>query len=361
MFRAQWRIFGWLLISLGIMGDVMGGLALLQRPAPEGLILHLGSILVWSVGLFLSDMRRSGEEESVSREAGQPISWIERPNMIPIMLGLCLFPGLGVLGYGLACVIARLTKRPRLQPLADEEETDYTDLLAGITTDAAASLNARASREVRPLIEVLNGTGFDTRQTALNLICREPGPLALALARRMLSDPDPDGRMLAAVAVSRMEAGFSEQLRAITERLEREPLVAEYPAQLGQLYAEYARADSPNAANRRFLLVQARRAFEQALTLEPARSDIRTSLVEILIALGEEQPAWDEAMILLAQCPDQAAGYMRSIEVAFCQRKFEDIAVLARLALAALPNTSEMPPTLKWWLEVDAQGEEVAE
>lgn len=353
----HWNILSILLIGVGATGDVIGGLTLLQHHTLQGLILHLGSVLVWSAGCFMPHIWRPSKAEDGQARTSLCISILDGQNTIVILLGLCLFPGLAALGFILAWAVARLTNRPRRHKLAEDEEAEFADPLAEIVAAASAPAPSLANLEIRPLVETLSAADFETKQAALDLICREPGPLALALARRLLPDPDPDVRTLAAVAVARLETHFSASLKSATARLESEPGIAEHYASLGQLYARYAQADTGNPANRQFFLVQARQAFERAIALEPVQDDIRASLVEVLMALGEEQQAWDEVMALLARCPNKSQGYLLGMEIALRRRKFWLVTGLAWQARAALPDSNEVMPLINWWYEVNVQSE----
>jgi hypothetical protein len=323
-----------LFIVVGITVDVVAGIAILGNYVVEGFALHLAALLIWTVGLTCP---------------GRPSSLRDGRFTVAIVLGALLFPGLGTLGYAFGFGLAQFLGRHRQQATIFEEESFLSsDRLTEIHATVTAP-HPLVEMETQPLEEILAKPDLDAKRAALNLICREPGARALSLARTLLADPDSDVRALAAVAVSRLESHFNELLRAVLARQESQPEVAERYAETGYLYYQYAQAEPISSANRRFYLAQARKSFEKAVSLERSRYDYLISLAEVLTDQAEAPQAGGVAARITAADPKNSTGYLLGMEVAFRQRRFDEVIVLAQRACQVLAEDDEALPTMKWW------------
>jgi hypothetical protein len=336
------QAIGLLLIIAGALGDIAAGLALLEHHTWPGLALHVPSALVWVAGfVLLGRDRGAGPGSGVGR--GEPI--------VAILLGLVLFPGLGTVGGLLALGAARLVGRPRPFEREAPDGAGARDPGPAIDFDSSLPLHPLVELETQPLAEALRKPHTQVKCAMLELICREPGPRAITLARSMLAEPDPEVRALAAVAVSRLEAHFADQLKQAVQRRDREPQLAGRHSALGHLYEQYARQGTADPATRRQYLLQARQAFEQASALDPARQDWLQPMAEVLLLLGENEEAWAAITRLLSARRSDSGGYRVALEIALSQRRIDRMADLVAAAGAALDESDTLRPGLNWWLE----------
>jgi hypothetical protein len=324
-----------LFIVVGSTVDVVAGIAMLGNYMVEGFALHFAALLIWTVGLTCP---------------GGPGSLRDGRFTVAIVLGALLFPGLGTLGYAFGFGFAHFLGRHRQQAAKFEEEFFLSsDRLTEIHATVSTPPHSLVEIETQPLREILAKPDRDAKRAALNLICREPGARALSLVRTLLADPDSDVRTLAAVAVSRLESHFNELLRAVLARQESQPEVAGHHAETGYLYYQYAQAEPTNSANRRLYLVQARKSFEKAVSLEQSRYDYLISLAEVLTDLGEAPQAGGISARITAADPKNSTGYLLGMEVAFRQRRFDEVIVLAQRACQVIAEDDEVLPMMKWW------------
>jgi len=239
--KVYWRVFSFLLIGVGLAGDVTAGFVILGHQVLRGATLHLAAVFVWSLGIAVGGIRRPTGTEDVARShpgqlAGEYriiLTRLNEAHITPtIALGLCLFPGLGPLGFTSAFGIAYGLAGHKQTATNEPAEFAFLELEAEIRDAIQAPLHPLVELEVQPLVEILNTTDFNAKRAALDLICREGGSEALSLARSLLTDSDPEVRGLAAVAVARLEAHFSEQLKEARQDKSSQP--AEYYAAIGR-------------------------------------------------------------------------------------------------------------------------------
>lgn len=360
--RFYMPVFRLLLVGVGIAGDVIAGLAMLQHQVLQGMTLHLSATLLWIVGVVILGVRRPAGTDVVEQNQSLLGKLATRCLINPadahsgqitatFALGLILFPGLGPLGCTLAFGLADFLGRPKPMTANRQTEPAASDLLLEIGRVVKSTAEPRGEVDIQPLVEVLAKPDCNMKRRALEMICREPGSRAMSMARHVLTDPDPDIRALAAVAVGRMEAHFSEQLKASVARLESRPQTAEYHGAVGSLYYQYASHGSTDVANRHFYLAQARKSFDSAVSLDPTRHDYFRCLAEVLLGLGEAQAASQAAAKVLAGRPGDSAGYLLAMEIALRQRRLDKIALLAERACQRLAINDPVLPLMNWWLQ----------
>lgn len=365
------HLLGFLLIGVGTGADTFAGSLILKREALWGIALHLPALMVWIVGIRIlgrqpdrtltmestqGESTQGPAENRTPRHLIEPRNTLDAQTKIALILGLFLFPGLGPLGYSLAHGLGRFVGRQRLQETTDDEHGGaHPSPKAGRVIDLP--INPLVELEIRPLIEVLQKTDIGMKRATLELLCRHPGPQTMSLARTLLADPDPDVRALAAVAVSSLTADFGKMLREAITQLEKQPQMAKHHAALANCYYQYAPKGPSSAGSRRFYLVQARKAFEQAVSAEPTRYEYQASLAQVLADLGESQEAWGLITKILAMHPDDFPSHLLGMEIAFKEGRFDRVATLAECAHSTAGLNSEALPLVEWWRSARRLGE----
>ena len=320
---------GLLLVGSGALGDLLSGFFALDHHLSFGLLAHLVSVLTWAIGLLLLD----------------------RPDaLLSTMLGSLLFPGIGISTWLLAGAISNIFRNKNRA--TDEEDENQVDLTAEIHT----AIEMPFETSLRPIVEVLKVSDSRTKRAALDLICREAPLNSLSLARGFLSDPEPDVRALAAVALSHLESRMSEQVKSALGQVEMEPMSAESHAALGYVCLKSADQIRNDSMNRHFYLTRARQALEKAIRLDATRVDARIALMESLIGLRECPKAWDLLAEVLLARPHESRVYQLGLEIAFRERRFDRVVMLAKQASQALPENDVAFAVIRWWLAFDTAG-----
>jgi tetratricopeptide (TPR) repeat protein len=224
-----------------------------------------------------------------------------------------------------------------------------TETPAQVLTDA----------KIQPISEVLYTADSMMKRAALSLICREPSPQSASLARHLLADPDPDVRALAAVAVSLLESRLSDSVKSALKQVETQPRDPACYSRLGRLYLESAGESVTDSINRRFYLTQARSAFKKAISLDPKRNGDQIELAETLMNLGDIAEASAAINKVLSKRTTDSRAYLLAIELAFRERRFDQVLSLAKQARETLPANDKALATIQWWLAKEYADENV--
>ncbi|HET7142953.1 MAG TPA: hypothetical protein VFI68_02935 [Anaerolineales bacterium] len=321
------RSTGFLLVGTGTIGDLIAGLAILNHQLEFGMSMHVIAGLIWVMGLMI----------------------VDKHHAVPAaVFGSILFPGTGTFGWTLASGIASFSQG-RKKTMNDKEGAQV-DLLS----DIRGAIEMPLETQIRPIVEVLYTSDLKIKRAALDLICREPSPQGMTLARRFLADSDPDVRALAAVAVSRLESHLSELMKSGLSQVEVQPQNPECHATMGHLYLEYAGRSGANSMNRSFYLAQARKAFEKAIALDSMRDDYQIALAEVLMNMRDYAKAWDTLAEVLKERPHDSQIYLLGSEIAFRARRFDRVIDLVKQARAVLSENDDVLPIMNWWLAFEA-------
>lgn len=354
------RVLGTAFILVGVAGDALAGVAILQGGTLVGLGLHLPAALIWIAGMVLLRSRRGSPRRpatppsdlSVEEDPTDPLADRSVPNSLALLLGLVLFPGLGLTAFTLALATSPLFRRSLITAagVPDEPETDDARLQSW--SDGARMRDGLGAGS-GPLTELLGSSDRDAKHLALQRIVREPGSRSISLARRLLADPDPDVRALAALAVSRLESSLSEALRQGLLRCQAHPEQAGPHADLGKLFLHWSEKDGAHPTQRRVYLRRAREELETAVSLEPTRMENLLTLAQVLVALQEDEQASDTLEKAFAGGQDSLEGYVLAMEIALRGRRFDRLGDLAEQALP-LAYDGETPALLRWWIPLQS-------
>ncbi len=306
------------------MGDLFAGLLILDQHAWLGLVFHLLAFLTWNCGMMVA-----GQASTAAN-----------------VIGLLMFPGIGLPGWTLGVVGSSLLQAIRKifrKRMPNSEEAHLSPAyrnLPGLT-------RPRVSEPVEAIAQSADTTA---KHQALVLLSREPSASSCRMARKFLMDTDQDVRAQAALTVSQIEFRLNERVRSVLASIKRQPQNPEHYAALGRIYCEYARGSEADSMNRKLYFGQALEAFEKSVLLDDSRPDNLIELAEASKELGNYTQAWNAAMRILGGHPDDSSGYLLAMEIALREHRYDRINALAKQACLRLPPDDQKLPIMKRWL-----------
>lgn len=266
-------------------------------PWTAALILHL-----LAAGVLLPS--RPGPKSAAGKRRFYPC--------LAALLTLFL-PAVGLAGVFLAMIVSRsvfhrqgLAKEFVQHSIIPEDEVEMEEV-----GDVSTFLREELSTE--PLLDILNGSDIELKRGAVNLLRRLGSAEAVRLLRKSLSDPSTEVRYFAHTALARLEADFSKRL----ERAERAARKGSFEAlcALGRAYRDYALSELPEGSIRENAVLQARRALEKALAMQPDNLRLRLETAQLSLSEGDHRAARDyfqQAMQDPDLAPASALGLLRA-------------------------------------------------
>jgi hypothetical protein len=192
--------------TLCLVGDSAIGWQLWWGNEWWPLLLHVPLVLLGIGGLSLyrqPDDQISESAQQVERNrwtlSNKDMQRVSGWSIVAFLFGLYAFPGFGLLAYSVALLITNIL--PKQMPV------ESRDLSA-----SWPALVAVPKPEVQPLVESVYDTNLDTRRAAVAALGRQASPPAVQLLRQLLSDPQPEIRSDASIALSNLDDTFAHAL-----------------------------------------------------------------------------------------------------------------------------------------------------
>jgi len=325
---------GLVLLCGGLAGDWAVLYLVVTGTSLYLLLLHIPAVFVWATGVHLVLKRDSYWTLTVRARRIR----VQGLSVAGLCVGLCTFPGLGVLAFSASLLAANCMPRRRALDLADE--------LAPLPQKGEA-----LDGDVQPLIDVLydTDTDVDTRRAAVTILSREHHANAMRLLRLLLSDPQPEIRRDASVALTQLENELFAELRASFEQWSANPEDREQVLKLADQYASFAQSNVLDEMSQRIYLEKARDLLLHVLTQERTDAELWIKLARIRQKLGELQEALHDIGVALQLEPASREACVLAMDLAFCANSWGDFVTFARDALAVLPDLAEAQEALQEW------------
>lgn len=326
------NLLGLVLLCGGLAGDWAVVDLVVTGASLYLLLLHIPAVFVWATGVHLVLKRDSYRVLTVRSRRIR----VQGLSVAGLFVGLCTFPGLGVLTFSTAMLAANCMPRRRMPDLADE----LVPLPErGETLDP----------DVQPLIDVLYDSDTDTKRAAVTILSREHHANAMWLLRQFLSDPQPEIRRDASVALTQLENELFRELRSSFEQWIANPQDREQVLKLADQYASFARSNILDEMSQLIYLAKARDLLLQVLTQERTNAELWIKLARIRQGLGELQEALHDTRVALELEPASREAFVLAMDLAFCAHSWGDFVTFARDALTVLPDLPEAQAALQEW------------
>lgn len=320
-FAFRWLLGGALLV-LGLVTDAGAGLLVFADEPVWGLIAHVPAALTWALGVSVVEGRMS----------------------VAALVTGCLFPVFGPIGYSLVFGTSRLFRARRQAGLTRAERSESNDW-----PPSNEPMDPLRDLEIQPLVDVLRDPDIELKRAAIAALGRQANGAAPHILRGLLTDPDPDVRSHAAVVLSRLENAQSRALSQAIAQAREHPDVADHYDQVARLSYEYAHSGLVDNPIGLFHLTQARDALEKAISLEPARVDLRLELARVQSELDETTAAWCTLDRAFAVCSDSVDVYLLGMEMAFRERQWNRLVALAQRGRSIPTDDVTNQAVLEWW------------
>ena len=253
-------------------------------------------------------------------------------------------PVLGVVGLLGAVVIGRLMPERAKREGFEVHDAPVYDPRAGEISMVHSKGGVR--------IHLQNSSApVETRLKALLAVQSLPARVANPLVREMLSDPSDDLRLVAYGILDAREKSINARIHAAGRRLAELPPArerAQLERQMADLYWELVYQGLVHGDLRKHAMAQTRRHLDQALSLDPADP----ALWSLCGRLAAQEGDYDEAQRAFERAREFGLAEARVLpylaEVAFRQRRFDDVHVLAG-KLGASPQSQRMAQVVKYW------------
>src|SRR5438876_1107249 len=224
--QGRYRFQSWtgnVLFTLGLLGEGTIGVLLLTGAGLQLLLLHIPVVLLWALGVNLSDKQHVHDEQTI-RIGRMPVhKW----SIAALLLSWCTFPGFGPLAYSIALLTARFLHQGAAIEMPE-------------VTTSAHELSPPLDLEVQPLIDVLSTSDLEMKRAAVAALSRQVNPGGIQLLRQLLSDAQPEIRSDASIALTRLEEELAGALNASLELWTAEPADKKRALNLADRYYEYA-------------------------------------------------------------------------------------------------------------------------
>jgi len=272
----------------------------------------------------------------------------QRARPLPVLLfffAIAFFvPVLGVVGLLGAVVIGRLMPERAKREGFEVHDAPVYDPRAGEISMVHSKGGVR--------IHLQNSSApVETRLKALLAVQSLPARVANPLVREMLSDPSDDLRLVAYGILDAREKSINARIHAAGRRLAELPPArerAQLERQMADLYWELVYQGLVHGDLRKHAMAQTRRHLDQALSLDPADP----ALWSLCGRLAAQEGDYDEAQRAFERAREFGLAEARVLpylaEVAFRQRRFDDVHVLAG-KLGASPQSQRMAQVVQYW------------
>jgi tetratricopeptide (TPR) repeat protein len=238
-------------------------------------------------------------------------------------------------------------------------EAAETTLEIAEQTLGSISRTLRASRtldlKVSPLVDVLHDSDLESKRTAITLLSRHATPEAIQVLRQLLSDPHPQIRSDASIALTRIEDELSKKLNAALEQWTADSTNPEHAVRLADAYYDYACSNLLDEVSERIYLEKARDLIQQVTAQSKSEAEQWMKLARIRQRLGEVTRALRDVSTAHQRSPQALEAYLLAMELAFSVGDWKRLTALAREGVSTLPAAPEAQTSLSWWANLPAE------
>ncbi len=339
-YRRHYVWMGLLFFLIGLCGDSLSGVWLLQGGDLELLLLHVCAVLIWAFGINLLCNQGAPRGGSISNWR----TFVNKWGIGALLLGLFTFPGSGTLPYSVALAIAVPLRRK----------------MGAVSLELAQTPENILVSAIQPTIDVLPDTDIETKRLAVATLSRQGTPEAIQILRQLLLDPHAEIRTDASIALTHLEERFSRSLNSSLEQWMKNPSDRECMLNLADQYYQYAQSNVLDEASQHFYFAKAYDLLQQMTRQGATEPDLWLKLARICQRLGEFQEALQTVRVALQLGLPMSDAYLLAMELAFSLRDWDSLVAFASEGVGALPEASEeVSESLRWWATLQKRGEAV--
>lgn len=329
------RIWGYILLMVGLAGDCGLGMLLLVQTRASLLPLHLLFLLLWLAGSRLSKLPENTPAVTLRFWKRTRLS---RWEATTLLLSLFTFPGAGLLVCSVAMLIGLAIPAGKPQSVliaipAVEEETIAKPLEA----------------DIEPLSDLLEDDDLALRRSAITHIGLEATPGAVLQLRQLLTDPQADIRTDASITLTRLEDSWSQQLTRMLQEWRKHPEDQTISEQLADLYYRYATSNLLDRQTSRIYLLNAQKLVERHLAQTPAQAHQWLLMARIHGQLGAQEQAFKDVLHALSLQPELPGAFSCALELSFQVRDWETLSMLITRNANQAPTHAEEAEALQSW------------
>ncbi len=339
------------LLATGVAIDVLAGFVALIGDNLLWLPLHLAGILLSVDGLSRSLRGRSfftlvgrwcRQTGTAERPASNTAVWLV------FFIGLCTFPGAGLIACSLASAIIMLYQRRQ----SASHVTDHSVTAAHDTRHNVALPDL----DIEPLVHHLYDGDLESRRAAIAELSWLGGPTAMQILRQLLMDPSPEVRHDAAITLTRLENELAQALDTTPTPQETSTPYSEQAYTLAEYYFRYAGSNVLDTASQRPYLTKAKELLTAVLTHDSHHLRALVLRARVQVQQGEAAEALHDILRALARDPASAELTVLAMEIAFAARAWEPLMALARAGLARPPTNPQEQQIMQIWASPPAGG-----
>ncbi len=325
-----WRWGGLLLALIALVGDSIVGWFIFTEAELWAVVIHITFVLFWGTGagLFIA-----------STLSSERISRLDLRSVVFLLPAIFLFPGFGVFAYSLAFIITHIFPAKHTFEM--------------VTDTARGSNLAIPSADVQPLVDILKSNNLEMRREAVADLSKQETPESNELLRQLLSDPMPEIRSDASIALTRIEEEMAINLNEAIERWSAEPGRQELLIELIDQYHTYAVSNVLDEPSQQIYFAKARELIQPLLEESAAEHEFASlwlMAAQINRRLGDETTALQQARMALLLQPDLEQALLQAVELAFSLQAWDILSVLLRSIPASLRKSLlEKQPAISWW------------
>lgn len=333
-------VSGVLFFVVGLLGDCLLGLFLFFRGGWQLYGWHLLFTLIWVLGVHLITRREKRGMAGLFEAANK---W----ETAAFLLGAGTFPGLGASAYSVACLVVKYAfgtlVRQGQEVVVPEERSLYPAIATPSDVTGYARLADDPENDIEP------------ERVLIAAISRAPSPLTTQFLRQLLSDPRPEIRSDASIALSRLDDEMSHTLHICFTAWQAHPADLTLRLALARQYYEYAGSNVLDDKCQHMYLALARDLLLQAELPEEQRdAQWWLLLARIRQRLGECSEALKHVQQALCCQPDVAGATLLALELAFRVQAWDVFFALASQEACILARQTIDPAAqaiVQWWTQ----------
>lgn len=317
-----WRVAGALFCIGGLLGDCLAGFLLLYTGSGRLLLWHLLCALPWVEGGNL--LARPGE---MRRAAAS------RWRLTALLLGVGLFPGLGLCACTLACIAARTLFTSAVLAGASPAERESQDEGKPVGT---YSLRKKL---VLPFVDDVREGDTEARRAVVADLSRVANPATTQLLRQLLCDAEAEIRCDASIALNCLDDKMSHGLHQAFADWRANPADSKCALTLINRCHHYATSNVLDAQSQRFYLVLVRDLLQQVLaTGEQEDAELWLTLADVRQRLGDVPGALQDALCAAHMQPEVADAPLLAMDLALRCHAWDILYALAAQHTDLLPG-----------------------